>query len=72
MTVKELKRAIRDCKAEMKAAGIRRISCFNGGLSSDEYRYNSRIFALNCELEKTQVREALESAKREVEACWTA
>jgi hypothetical protein len=51
MTSKEVKREIRETKAEMKIQGIRRISCFNGGLSAAEYRWNSRLYQLSVDLE---------------------
>jgi len=36
----------------MKRKGVRRVSCFNGGLSGDERYYNQEIFRLNTEIEK--------------------
>ena len=53
-TVRQIKRETRETKAEMKASGIRRTSCFNGGLSPEEYRYNARLFQLSVELDKAQ------------------
>ncbi len=50
MTSKEIKREIRETKREMKDAGVRRISCFNGGLSAAEYSYNNRLFQLSVQL----------------------
>lgn len=52
--VKRIRAEIRDTRRVMKDVGIRRISCFNGGLSSAEYAYNSRLFHLSCELEKAE------------------
>lgn len=57
MSVKEVKAAIRETRREMKECGIRRISCFNGGVSPAEYRANSRLFQLSVDLEKAQARE---------------
>ncbi len=48
----EIRRAIRECRAEMKAKGIRRLSCFNGGHSSESYRLNSRMFELETYLKR--------------------
>lgn len=36
----------------MKASGIRRTSCFNGGLTRDEMIYNTELFRLQTILEK--------------------
>ena len=44
--MKEVKAQIREIKREMKGRGIRRISCFNGGLTPDERYYNSKLFEL--------------------------
>lgn len=46
MTEKEIRKAIRDTRAEMKSRGIRRISCFNGGHSPESYRLNAEMFRL--------------------------
>lgn len=51
---KEIKAAIKQVKADMRAKGIRRISCFNGGLNSDERYYNQWLFNLKTELSKSQ------------------
>ena len=48
--VKELKAEIRATRAEMRERGIKRVSCFNGGLDSETYRLNARMFALQTEL----------------------
>jgi hypothetical protein len=45
--------AIRTLKAEMRERGVRRISCFNGGLTDLERRYNTEFFNLNTQLERT-------------------
>lgn len=59
MTVKEIKQQLRRLRAEMKEAGIRRISCFNGGLSPQEYHYNSKLYILGVELEKATKAESV-------------
>ncbi len=52
--VTEIKREISATKKEMRELGVRRISCFNGGLSPAESRYNSRLFQLKCDLERAE------------------
>jgi hypothetical protein len=52
MTKKEIRKTIREIKREMKELGLRRISFMNGGLTSEEQRYNERLFKLSCDLEK--------------------
>jgi hypothetical protein len=49
-TEKETRAAIRETRREMKEAGIRRISCFNGGHSSLSYALNARMFKLETQL----------------------
>ena len=46
MTLQEIKAEIKAVRAEMKAKGIKRTSCFNGGLEGEVYRLNARMFAL--------------------------
>ena len=50
MSSTELKHAIRQVRADMRAMNIRVISCFNAGLTDSERRYNSRLFELKTEL----------------------
>lgn len=50
----DLRRQIRATRAEMKRAGIRRISCFNGGHTAESYRLNSRMFTLETQLKQVQ------------------
>ena len=52
MNATEIRKAIREVKAEMKAKGIKRLSCFNGGHSPDSYRLNARLFELETLLKK--------------------
>lgn len=47
---KELRQAIRNTRAEMKAKCIKRTSCFNGGLQDEVYSLNARMFRLQTEL----------------------
>ena len=53
-TIKEIKSDIQAHKRDMKARGIKRTSCFNGGLDRDTYLANSQLFALNTELERAE------------------
>lgn len=48
--IKAIKKEIREVKAEMKANGIKRLSCFNGGHSPLSYSLNSQLFSLNAKL----------------------
>lgn len=54
MTIKEIKAEIKATRKEMKEKGIRRVSCFNAGLTSAEYHLNSQMFALEMELKTAQ------------------
>jgi hypothetical protein len=56
--IKRIRAAIRETRAEMRAKGIKRISCFNGGLSGEVYSLNARMFQLETELKTAQAREA--------------
>ena len=58
MTSKEIKALIRETRKEMKAKGIKRTSCFNGGLQGEVYRLNARMFQLETELKSAQKQEA--------------
>jgi hypothetical protein len=53
MKYSDAKKEMRELKKEMKLLGIKVKSCFNGGLTPDEYRYNTRLFQLDCEIEKS-------------------
>lgn len=52
--IKDLRKQLRELRADMKRAGIRKISCFNGGLSRDEYYYNSMLFRLTTEIQRAE------------------
>lgn len=41
---------LRALRKEMREAGIKRTSCFNGGMTREAQRYNERAFALETEL----------------------
>ena len=49
----EIRRQIRQLKKDMKADGIRVVSCMNAGLDRATYSCNRTLFALNTELLKT-------------------
>ena len=50
MNKQDIRKAIRETRAEMKAKGIKRVSCFNGGHSPESYRLNARLFELETKL----------------------
>ena len=52
MEKKEIRKQIRELKKEMKENNVRKISCFNGGLTQSESYYNSKLFELKTKLEK--------------------
>ena len=47
---KAIRAQIREIKARMKAAGIRRLSCFNGGHTNESYAANAELFKLESKL----------------------
>ena len=57
MTLAEIERAIRATRKEMRDKGIRRISCFNGGLQGEVYSLNTRMFYLETELKEEKKRQ---------------
>ena len=52
--MKAIRDEIRQLEREMKELGVRKVSCFNGGLSRQESVYNSRLFALKSVLKKAR------------------
>lgn len=54
---KAIRADLRELRAEMRAAGVKKTACFNGGLNRETYRLNARRFAL-----ETELREALRKA----------
>jgi len=62
MTAKEIKAEIRAVKAEMKERGIKKVSCFNGGLDAGTYRANARLFQLSVRLS--------DALKAEIKPAW--
>ena len=48
--IRELRQEIKELKREMKESGVRLVSCFNGGLTNEEQRCNSKLFRLKVEL----------------------
>ena len=51
MSVKDIKRQLREHRAEMRRCGIKITSCFNGGMDRDTQRANERRFALETALQ---------------------
>lgn len=49
--LQELRRELRALRAEMKALGVKRTSCFNGGMTRESQRYNERCFALETRID---------------------
>ena len=56
-TLVEIESDIRELKREMRARKIRRVSCFNGGLSPDERECNTRMFKLETERKTAESRQ---------------
>ena len=55
MTYQEIRKQIRETRKEMRAKGIKRISCFNGGLSGEVYSLNARLFQLETQLKDAEM-----------------
>ena len=51
----EIRKQIRETRKEMRAKGIKRISCFNGGLSGEAYSLNARMFQLETQLKDAEM-----------------
>jgi hypothetical protein len=52
--IKTIKRELAALRKEMRAAGIKKTSCFNGGLDRETYSWNAKRFALETELKTSQ------------------
>lgn len=52
--VKELKKQLRGLRAEMRAAGVKKTSPFNGGMDRETQRWNERRFALETRLQEAE------------------
>ncbi len=50
--IKEIRKKLRQVRAEMKSQNIRIISCFNAGLTNEEMQYNQQLFALKAEMSR--------------------
>lgn len=55
-TVRMLQLELRQLRREMRARGVRRLSCFNSGLSKEEYRMNAEFFRITTELKTAKER----------------
>jgi hypothetical protein len=58
MTSKDIRKEIQDVRREMKERGIRKVSCFNGGLDASTYQANARLFRLGVKLDNALKLEA--------------
>ena len=52
---KELNKQILEIKKEMKRDSVRVVSCFNGGLTSEERRFNTELFRLKTKLSQLEL-----------------
>lgn len=59
---KAIRADLKTLRADMKLLGIKRTSCFNGGMSREAQRYNERMFALETEMQSAKRSEASEAA----------
>lgn len=57
MDSKDLRRQLRELRRDMRAAGIRKTSPFNGGMDRETQRWNERRFALETQLSEALRRE---------------
>jgi hypothetical protein len=53
-TVTEIRNSMRVLKRDMHTKGIKRVSCFNGGLAAEAYTLNAKMFALETELKAAE------------------
>ena len=51
---KTVAKELRQLRQEMMANGVKRISCFNGGLDPVTYRYNARAFELETKIKRAE------------------
>ena len=54
--IKDIKRRLRELRAEMRVLGIKKTSPFNGGMDRETQRWNERRFALETELKSAEGR----------------
>ena len=50
--LKDAKRELQILRREMREAGVKKTSPFNGGMDELTYRYNARRFALETQIER--------------------
>lgn len=48
--IKQIRADLREVRSRMRAGGIKKTSCFNGGMDRETYAFNARRFALETEL----------------------
>lgn len=58
-TTKAIRADLKTLRADMKLLGIKRTSCFNGGMGREAQRYNERAFSLETEMDTAKRREAV-------------
>jgi len=63
MTYQEIRKQIRETRREMRAKGIRRIACFNGGLLGEVYSLNARMFQLEMQLKDAEMSDKIKQEK---------
>ena len=54
--LKDLQKKLRELRAEMRAAGIKKTSPFNGGMDMPTYRANARRFELETMIQQEKVK----------------
>lgn len=59
--IKQIKADLREVRSRMRAGGIKKTSCFNGGLDRETYSLNARRFALETELSEAAARSSVHS-----------
>jgi hypothetical protein len=55
--IKEIRSELKQVRQQMHHHGIKRTSCFNGGMTRDAQRFNEKMFALETELKDAKLQE---------------
>ena len=55
--IKEIRSDLKQVRQQMCHLGIKRTSCFNGGMTRDAQRFNEKMFALETELKDARLQE---------------
>jgi len=61
--LQDLRAQLRELRRDMRAAGIKKTSPFNGGMDAATYRANARRFQLETEIEALEARAATTPAE---------